>query len=588
MFVRLPAGLGLLLLALGPLPATLAADRVAAPGWLTKSQWYHVLVPRFSDGEPLNDPTGVLPWPSLAAKDSGKTPAPEAAKGEKRFGGDLQGLQNRLGYLKELGVDVLYLSPVFTAPSDLKYDSADLRHVDGALAVANQPGDVGKETADPATWQFTPSDRLFLGFIKRAHAQGLRVVLEITGTSASRESWMWRDVVAKGERSECSSWFDVADWGPPVRAQVDGGPSHDGTVPFKRNATSLAPGVEKYLLAVTRRWMDPDGDGNPVDGVDGWVVRDAYRLGPETLARWQKLVKKVNPAAVLVGDYRGMSGAFGTFGTNQPFDAVVQEETGAALRRFFCEEAKKGYTSTNLLVDLDVLLKSRRAEAGPVVIDSIGGTNVPRLWSVIEGGARPTDGKPAASVLSRFRLAMVMHQLCLPMPLTYYGDEIGLPGEADGRDPMWWQGSPADGSNAYRRDLAALALQLNSLRERFAPLASGSFRKVLADEKQRVLAFARALPGDEVIVVINFGDTPQRVKVPTGCPGQLIGVVTPELTPGPPHPFFKNRAAAEPASAIPQLRLGGNQQYADESGNLSVSLKPQTIRLLLLKGKGGS
>ena len=561
------------------------------PRWTREACWYQVMVSRFRNGESSNDPEGTRAWTAKWTS-KGIDTSPHGVyreEGTGRFGGDLQGLQSRLPYLKELGFNALYLSPVFHAPSDHKYDPADLRHVDDSFAVAKSLARITKETQDPRTWKFSASDLLFLDFVKEAHRRGFRVIVEGVFSQASRDSWAWKDVEQHGRESAYADWFGVAQWGPPLEGASDGG-CHGKLIRFKRSDDILSAEVEKYIFAVTRRWMDPDGDGNPADGIDGWGVYDAVSMPPKTVQRWRTQVKRINPDAVLVGDWRN---APPDAPVNAGFDLVIRNRIGEIIRRFFRVDNKE-YSLESFFADLDNLRTDRVTGFPPTSLNVTGGPALGRMLTALSrrspGSAKapvPGSSPGQETLLSRWRLATVFQHLYPGTPMTYYGDEVGMIGGpgADARTPMWWDdllgedARPAD----YRRDFAALTLQLHGLRGRFAPLRHGDYRTVLLDEKRHLLAFARTLPGDEAIVVMNYGDRQQRATIPVGKPRQLVGIVTPELKPGKPHPLLKRRSAAPDSTGIPRLRLGGNQQFTDGRGEIALSVKPGTVRVLLIR-----
>ncbi|MEL7239505.1 MAG: alpha-amylase family glycosyl hydrolase, partial [Planctomycetota bacterium] len=189
---------------------------IDVPEWAKHAVWYQVFPERFRNGNPDNDP-GLFWYENATAWNSdwwqdqpGETPGAENfynGAGDvwnRRYGGDIQGLRDALPYLKELGVNAIYLNPVFEAESMHKYDAADFRHIDDNFGVlwtgygvepgttnakkanntghdgpiANYPPMFEGETDDPATWVWSPSDKVFLAFLEEAHAQGFKVIID--------------------------------------------------------------------------------------------------------------------------------------------------------------------------------------------------------------------------------------------------------------------------------------------------------------------------------------------------------------------------------------------------------------------------
>ena len=123
---------------------------------------------------------------------------------------------------------------------------------------------------------------------------------------------------------------------------------------------------------------------------------------------------------------------------------------------------------------------------------------------------------------------------------------------------------------------------LNALREQYAPLQHGDFRPVLLDEGRRILAFGRSVGSDEVIVVMNYGDTNYQVKLPARRPGQLVRVINPQLAPLPSGGRGRPTGASIDYTKIPRLRVGGSRQFANNLGEMSIWVAPMSVRIAML------
>lgn len=172
----------------------------------------------------------------------------------------------------------------------------------------------------------------------------------------------------------------------------------------------------------------------------------------------------------------------------------------------------------------------------------------------------------------RWRLATVFRHFYLGAPVTHYGDEVGMyVREAPSpHRSMWWQDllKPEDKTADFREDFLDLVTLLHRMRMRYAPLRYGGFRPILLDEKRQILAFARTLPDDEVILVMNYGQEERIVKIPTSRPRQLVGILAPGV-----------RRVAGRGRALP---FGVNRQKSNEQGDVSFWVKPMSIRVVLV------
>ena len=219
-----------------------AAGQASAPvplpdpkAWQDSAVWYQIFPERFRNGDPSNDPVreslGSKEWVPHSWQTSAWTSdwyardAWEQAKsddffwtvGDRRYGGDIQGIIDKLDYLRDLGINAIYLNPVFWSGSHHKYDAFSFHHVDPWFG-PDPSGDlamIGQETEDPATWRWTAADKLFLKMVDEAHSRGMRVVIDGVFNHAGLGFFAFEDVRKNGEASRYRDWFRVESWDDP-------------------------------------------------------------------------------------------------------------------------------------------------------------------------------------------------------------------------------------------------------------------------------------------------------------------------------------------------------------------------------------
>ncbi len=312
------------------------------PQWASGMVWYQVFPERFANGNPGNDPreylSTLVPWDLsfdevlieeierawfLAAGEPERFGYDPYRTGgsisnvifQRRYGGDLQGVFNALDQLQGLGIEGIYLCPIFSSSSLHKYDAADHRHIDPTLG---DPGIVGSNSiadvqlaggigdpADESTWGWTAADRWFVDvFVPETKARGMRLMLDGVWNHVGLDHWAFADVIQNGSQSRYADWFeaDFNELGELVGWEAWNGPN--GSLPvFRQTETGdLAPGPKAHMMAVTRRWMDPNGDGDPSDGIDGWRLDVAGEIGRPFWKDWRAEVKELNPECLIVGE----------------------------------------------------------------------------------------------------------------------------------------------------------------------------------------------------------------------------------------------------------------------------------------------
>jgi len=508
-------------------------DVFRTPDWARHAVWYQIMLDRFRNGDPGNDPDPVRPWTS-----DWFTPSPwETADGQtfykwfvfrRLYGGDIAGLEAKLPYLKGLGVNAIYLNPIFQAESHHKYDATNYLHVDEHFGTKGdyEPVAATEDLLDPSTWKWTESDRRFLAFLKKAHADGFRVILDGVFNHVGTLHPAFQDVKKNGEQSRFADWFDVISWQP---FDYRGWAGFKGLPVFRKSETGLASkSARQHIFNVTRRWMDPDGDGDPRDGVDGWRLDVPNEIPAPFWVEWRQLVKSINPDAYIVGEIWDRADQWLD---GRHFDAVMNYRFAEAAVSWICHREKKLKPS-----EIDQRLAELRlaypAAATYVMQNLLGSHDTDRLVSMAlnpdrkydsenraQDNARYRNEKPGPAEYARARLVVLLQMTYVGAPMVYYGDEAGMWGADDptNRKPMLWedlQPYEKPEENFVMKDHLEFYRQAIALRNAHPALRSGAFRTLLADDAADVWAFERFTSDQRVIVVLNASDSPRDVQVP--------------------------------------------------------------------------
>src|SRR5581483_4518588 len=261
-----------------------------ATDWARDAIWHQIFPERFRNGDPKNDPTRAsLEWPITPsekwhvtrwtgdwyARDDWETeqdkpndpvPAPNFYRHGvfvRRYGGDLQGVLDKLDYLADLGINAIYFNPLFYSRSLHKYDGNTYHHIDPFFG-PDPRSDLAlmeKETADPKTWQWTAADKLILEIVKQAHKRGMHVILDGVFNHTGRDFFAFKDLRINQQNSPYKDWYVITSFDDPAtkRNEFDykGWWGHKTLPVFAANAdrTDMAPGPKAYIFEATKRWM---------------------------------------------------------------------------------------------------------------------------------------------------------------------------------------------------------------------------------------------------------------------------------------------------------------------------------------------
>ncbi|NMH60062.1 glycoside hydrolase family 13 protein [Alteromonas ponticola] len=553
----------------------LNAEGEFVPQWAKKAVWYQIFPERFRNGDPSNDPTkasieGADPNEPVAhwelhpwGSDWYELQQYEQANGDKelwkhllrrRYGGDLQGIIDKLDYIEEMGFNAIYLNPVFQAPSLHKYDSASLHHIDPHFG-PDPEGDkalMAKEKPwDPNTWVWTKADKLALELIEKAHKKGIRIIFDGVFNHMGINSFAFQDVQQKQQASPFADWFTVNSW-----RDEDKGTAFDyqgwfgvKSLPeFKESTHDLAPGPKDYIFAITERWMNPMDKGREY-GIDGWRLDVAFCVGHGFWKDWREHVKSLNDEAYLTAEivdspekvkpYLQGDEFDGEMNYNfaftaaeflfNPGDAAISASEFDAKLREMREFYPKGvaYATQNLFGSHD----SNRI-ASHIVNRGVGNfRDWGNYFQLSQVGNNPdySPRKPTAEELHLQKLFVILQMTYVGAPMVYYGDEVGMWGanDPDNRKPMIWpdieyadESVMPDGSKRKADEVAVnTQLQLHyktliDIRKRYPALQTGSFKTLLVNDDKHLYGFERALKDHQTVrVVINNSEQPRTVNL---------------------------------------------------------------------------
>jgi glycosidase len=529
-------------------------DGFVTPDWARDAVWYQIMLDRFANGDAMNDPPNTRPWTSAWRAmspwetEGGQTFWEWAVFG-RHYGGDLEGLRARIPYLKALGVNAIYLNPVFEASTHHKYDATTFVHIDDNFGTKGdaQMSSANEDLLEPSTWGFNQSDRLFLEVLRELKSHGFRVIVDGVFNHVGDTHIAFVDVRARGKESPFADWFEIESF-EPFRYR---GWAGFGQLPeFAKTATGFkSDAVRDHLFAVTRRWMDPDGDGDPSDGIDGWRLDVANEVPIEFWREWRGVVKGVNPDAYIVGEIwkradRWLDG--------RAFDAVMNYQFAMPVVQWVSGEIKPS--------ELDRRLQAVRLaypeQATGVMQNLLAGHDTDRLVSMIMNPGRGYDranserpgssyngAKPSDEAYRRALLAVAVQMTYVGAPMIWYGDEVGMWGSDDPfcRKPMLWADLPPndDPDERIREGHLEAYRALIALRRESEALRRGAFRTLVADDAKNLWIFERTLGDERVIVALNGSTEPQAL--PEGIPDAVHGTChavpgTARHVPGTPRP----------------------------------------------------
>lgn len=460
---------------------------VVVPEWSRGAVIYQIFPERFDNGDDRLTPEDAVAWGT-----------------EPRWldfqGGDLIGIADKADYLADLGVDAVYVNPIFHAPSTHRYDAIDYYQVEPALG--------GNEA--------------LADLVETLHERGMKLIVDASFNHCHPRFFAFVDVMANGRDSDYWDWFLVkhypprvlvrphefsaeefrapdeyleflrrfeAESGVPVEERTDAGPALSTTyeswygVPSLPRINLASTAARRYFLDVARYWV------REFD-IDGWRMDVARYVDFDFWPAFRRAVKEVKPDAYLIAEILGDAGPW-LQGT--AFDATMNYTFRQLCLDFL---ATRGSTGSEFAEGLVRMYAMYPPAVGAVNQNLIGSHDVPRFLH--EAGEDHTA----------LALATVL-QLTLPgAPGLYYGDEIGMTG---GEEPASRNAFPWDAPDTWHRPQLDLVRSLTTLRKAFPALTSG--RLAVVAHGVDLFAFTRIGGERQIVVAINRGPKPAALTL---------------------------------------------------------------------------
>lgn len=516
----------------------------STPDWAKGAVMYQIFTDRFYNGDKSNDVETneyyYIGDYSQRVTNWDKYPANMGVR--EFYGGDLQGVMDKLDYLQDLGVEVVYFNPLFVSPSNHKYDIQDYDYIDphygkivddGGEVLPNGVTDNSQATKykkrTTGLKNLEASNELFIKLVEELHRRGMKAILDgVFNHCGSFNKWMDRERIYEGEEdyepgayvsadSPYRSYFRFFKEGPenwPYNGNYDGWWGHD-TLPKLNYEDSVK--LENYILYIGRKWVSPPYN------VDGWrldVAADLGRSNEYNHEFWQKFrraVKDANPNALILAEHYGDPSDWlkgDEWDTVMNYDAFMEPVTWFLTgMEKHSDEAREELLGNidNFIGSMAHHMSNMLTPSLQVAMNELSNHDHSRFLTRTNhmvGRVEHLGPEAANEYVNKavMREAVVMQMTWVGAPTVYYGDEAGVCGFTDPDNRRTYPWGHED------QELIAFHKEAIRIHKEHPALKNGSL-KILGGE-ENILSYARFKGHDRIIVVINNRSERAEVKVP--------------------------------------------------------------------------
>lgn len=412
--------------------------------WMQEAVIYQIFPDRFCNGNRKNDPENVSEWGQEV------TPA-------SMYGGDLQGIIDKLDYIQELGINLIYLTPIFKSSSNHKYNTTDYFEIDplfGSLETARK-------------------------LVKKCHEKGIRIIFDAVFNHSGSDFFAFKDVLKNQENSQYKDWFFIDEY--PVDTEKVNYYTFAQKVPHMPKLNIANPEVKEYLLQVGEYWV------KEID-IDGWRLDVGDEVPHEFWKAFRKRIRAVNNEAVIIGEIMHEAGSFLA---GDELDSIMNYPFKGAVVDFFAKRTINESQFDNIITNNRVIYMNSITRQ---LWNLLGSHDTMRFLTECEG---KTD---------RLKLAAAFQFTYMGVPYIYYGDEVGLDG---GNDPLCRRCMIWD-EEKQNKELLQHYKTLVSVRKENKALVYGDYHNVYL--KDNVIVFKRTWGSETMLIAINNNDSEYTIE----------------------------------------------------------------------------
>jgi glycosidase len=430
-------------------------DEYKAPKWVEDAIFYQIFPERFNNGNPHLSPKNALPWGSIDPKH------------DYYFGGDLQGIIDKVDYIASLGVNAVYLCPIFESSSNHKYDTIDYFKIDPHFG----------------------NDETFKELVDKLHDKGIKIMLDAVFNHIGYKSKEFLDVVNKGDKSKYWDWFNIRSYPllnkdlKDVRNKADINYETFAFTPHMPKLNTQNPEVRKHLIEVGKYWVKKFG-------IDGWRLDVANEVDHSFWREFRKEIKTINPDIYILGE--AWHDAMPWLSGDQ-FDAVMNYPLTDAIIGYF---AKNEFGTTEFINQVNTNIVNYPVSVRKVMFNLLDSHDTTRIITHALGN------------INRVKMAYAFLFSHTGTPSIYYGGEVGMDG---GHDPlcrkcMVWE------EEKQNKDMFEYVKTLISLRNENKSLKSENL--IWIDlKKENALGYIKKSEGNpSIYCYFNLSDKKIKIK----------------------------------------------------------------------------
>ncbi|MGM0420288.1 MAG: alpha amylase N-terminal ig-like domain-containing protein [Bacillota bacterium] len=464
----------------------------STPSWIYDAVFYQIFPDRFANGSSDNDPQLLELYEDnetryesyIPAWDQGIKPSDDPVPSAELvvdgdnsinpqagyyvfYGGDLFGVENKIPYLKGLGINTIYFNPIFKASANHRYNTAGYEFIDENLAY---PGEQEK------------SQEYFVELVDKLEDAGIKVILDGVFNHVGYEHWAFQDLVEKGEDSEYVDWFTIHDFPiiPLAEQSESVEPNYEGWWGYGHmpELNLQNPEVKEYIFEITEKWLDM--------GISGWrldVPMDVKATDPDFWKEWREFVKDYDEEIYLTGEVWDNAQ---NYLEGDEFDGVMNYRFRDRVFKFV---GQSDITAPEFHNQMMKLFFDYPEQAVFSLQNLLGSHDTRRYLTMLKGNK------------ARFRLSMFLQFTYPGSPMIYYGDEIGMEGgeDPDNRRTMIWEDR---GYVEPDEEIKDYVINLIQLRKDESALRQGSIQLIETDNDQ-VYGFLRDTERETLLVLLN-------------------------------------------------------------------------------------